>query len=144
MQPTELHPYSRRAFDEPTTSVLIVDDDPIFRSVIQRALQFRKLVGHIATAADGLAALDLLSAHSYDWLITDDRMPGMSGRELISTIEQTLAHRPDVILCTANPDWLEEASDWQEPITVLEKPFPLSILIDVVSRRNTPSGVLHG
>ncbi len=82
-------------------TVLCVDDEPYILSALGRLL---RQTGHrILTAQDGQEALSLLEAHKVDLLISDMRMPAMSGAELMS---QTRVRWPDVtrILLTGHAD----------------------------------------
>lgn len=75
--------------------VLLADDDESLR----RVLEFRLRDGgyEVLTAADGLAALDLFTEHDVDCLVTDLRMPGLSGLELL---RRASAIRPETpIIC---------------------------------------------
>lgn len=64
-----------------TFSLLIVDDDEQILNVLARLLAEEGY--QISTASDPLTALNLLSASRFDLLITDYRMPEMTGLELI-------------------------------------------------------------
>ena len=69
--------------------VLVVDDDALTRSVLSRLI---RSAGHeITGAGSGAEALEHLRARPYDVLLTDQVMPGMSGRELA---DRLLARRP--------------------------------------------------
>ena len=59
--------------------VLVVDDHDINRRAIQLILQ--PLGCDIATAADGMAALKICEASSFDLIFMDVRMPELDGRE---------------------------------------------------------------
>jgi CheY-like chemotaxis protein len=59
--------------------VLVVDDHDINRRAIQLILQ--PLGCDIATAADGLAALNICEASDFDLIFMDVRMPELDGRE---------------------------------------------------------------
>jgi DNA-binding NtrC family response regulator len=73
--------------------VLVVDDEEGLRRVTQLKLQ---QAGYEAsTAADGQSALDLLSRHPQDLVITDMKMPGMSGIELLRRIREEY---PEIIV----------------------------------------------
>jgi DNA-binding NtrC family response regulator len=77
---------------------LVVDDDPDMREMVHDMLKDR---GHqIATAAGGDEALRLLSEGEYGAVLTDLRMKGMQGTELLTEIKHLY---PDVgvILMTA-------------------------------------------
>ncbi|MEM6468568.1 MAG: response regulator [Planctomycetota bacterium] len=131
--------------NEPSVpSILVVDDDPIFRGVILRALKFRDVSAAPVAASDGAEALELLKRQRFDLVITDDQMPLMTGIELIEACEPFDA-RPQFILCTANTDAVCR-TDLQglADVTVLEKPFPLSILIGMVSSWSKQEGLAHG
>jgi signal transduction histidine kinase/HPt (histidine-containing phosphotransfer) domain-containing protein/ActR/RegA family two-component response regulator len=84
--------------------ILAVDDHPTNREVIQRQLA---LLGHSATtAADAQQALCELGGGAFDLLLTDLRMPGMDGMELVAAIREQerrggLARRLPAILLSA-------------------------------------------
>src|SRR5690349_14919129 len=78
--------------------ILIVDDEESLRRVLQVQLENR---GHeISLAKNGLEVLALLADSPYDLVLTDLRMPGLSGLELLKRIR---ANHPgtEVILLTA-------------------------------------------
>lgn len=61
--------------------ILVVDDDELMLSFLVRVL---KEGGYdVETAREGMAARDKLSVRDYDLVLTDLRMPGMSGVDLI-------------------------------------------------------------
>ena len=64
--------------------ILIVDDNLFNRELLSRHLERQ---GHeVRAAADGLAALELLRAESFDVAIIDVMMPGMNGYQLLERI----------------------------------------------------------
>ena len=81
--------------------VLLVDNDSIARSALRRKLEYR---GYGVSACDSAAeALELLAAGRYDALVSEVRMPGMSGLKLLRAVRERDPHLP-VILVTGNPD----------------------------------------
>ena len=64
-----------------TIRLLIAEDERPLRALLFEELQDQDR--EIKTAANGLEALDLLKKEPFDLLITDVRMPGMSGIELL-------------------------------------------------------------
>ena len=61
--------------------ILIVDDEPNNRRVLEQALT---AFGHVtATAADGPAALKLLAAARFDAVLLDLHMPQLSGLDVL-------------------------------------------------------------
>lgn len=73
--------------------VLVVDDDESLRRVTQVQLQQRGY--DTSTAADGLLALAALEKSPADLVITDLKMPGMSGLELLRRVR---ADYPEVLV----------------------------------------------
>src|ERR1019366_9008447 len=70
-----------------SSRILIVDDEAPIRTLLGEHLQ---QVGHQVTlAADGNAALEALSKGEFELVLTDVRMPGMNGLELLGEIMRT-------------------------------------------------------
>src|SRR2546430_13730257 len=72
--------------------VLIVDDDPALLQALPEALQMRMTGLTVDTAQSGAVALDRITARDYDAIVTDIKIPGMDGLELLAEIR---THRPD-------------------------------------------------
>ena len=67
-------------------TILFVDDEE--RVVNLLRLVFRNDY-HVLTATSGQAALDLMHQHTVDVLVTDQRMPGMMGIELLARVRES-------------------------------------------------------
>ena len=76
--------------------VLIVEDDASLRAVLATALQ--ELSFEVDAAADGLEAVQKIKESVYDILITDLRLPGLGGEEVL---RQAKALYPDLIVIVA-------------------------------------------
>src|SRR5438094_6079786 len=74
------------------TRVLIVDDDQALLQGLPQALRLRMAGVTIDTADSGAAALERITAEDYDAIVTDIKMPGMDGLDLLAEIR---THRPD-------------------------------------------------
>ena len=116
---------------------LVVDDEPYIRRAIQRF--FHRLGWEVDEAADGEAGLALLlgaGVGPYDVIISDLKMPGMSGEEFY---ERVAAQRPTqaarVVVTTGDP-FAPEAAHFltRTGCAVLNKPFELAELRAVVER----------
>ncbi|MBN1982731.1 MAG: sigma-54-dependent Fis family transcriptional regulator [Chitinivibrionales bacterium] len=81
--------------------ILIVDDEGKMRALIAMALD--AFGHHILEAENGLAALELVQSQHPDLVITDIRMPVMSGLELLQKIKQS-EPQTEVIVMTAFAD----------------------------------------
>jgi two-component system response regulator AtoC len=80
-------------------SLLIVDDEPSIRKVL--AAQLGRFGYEIFTAEDGETAVAMLAEHPVDVVITDLKMPGISGLELLAHVHELLPGTP-VVLITAH------------------------------------------
>ncbi len=77
-------------------SILIVDDEKNIRSGLAMAME---LEGYESlTAEDGLQAWTLMGSHNVDLVITDLRMPNMSGEQLLQKITGAYPRLPVIIL----------------------------------------------
>lgn len=114
--------------------ILVVDDEPLIRSVATRMLQ--RLGYEVESAEDGIAAIDRLHAdtHSIDLVIIDGNMPRLNG---IETARRIHARHPELPMIFAtghfDPDGDEALSDvgFRERI---EKPYSFETLSSVVAR----------
>jgi PleD family two-component response regulator len=68
-------------------ALLVVDDDEMTRDVLTRRLQ---RIGHAVVAArDGAQALELIGQQSFDAVLLDIKMPGLTGFDVLKKIRQT-------------------------------------------------------
>jgi DNA-binding response OmpR family regulator len=73
--------------------ILVVDDEGAIRYSISKTLQ---RVGYqVHTAASGEEALEMMQRQDYDVVLTDIRMPGLTGVELLAEIKE---HAPDAVV----------------------------------------------
>ena len=75
--------------------ILIADDEPGQRQFISGSLSRNH---EIVVAANGLEASQLLSHRNFDLVITDERMPGMSGIDLIRWMRENSPETPVIVL----------------------------------------------
>ncbi len=79
-------------------SILVIDDDPEIRSSVGMFLQAR---GHMVyEAADGFVGMKVLRREAVDIVITDVKMPGMDGFEVLREVKR-LSPDTEVIVITA-------------------------------------------
>ena len=77
-------------------TILVADDEKNIREGLGRALE---LDGYdVLTAEDGKQAMDLLGKRVVDLVLTDLRMPKVSGEELLKHIAGTLPNLPVIVL----------------------------------------------
>jgi two-component system response regulator AtoC len=81
-----------------TRTILIVDDDDRLRQSL--GILVNSLGYHEITAADARSAQEVLATRHVDLVISDLRMPGLSGLDLLEIIKRTMPGTP-VIMLTA-------------------------------------------
>ena len=82
-------------------NILIVDDEPIVKIALRSILPWEEYGFFICgTAGNGLEALSLIEKQHPDVIITDLKMPGMDGLELIRTLKEK--NYPGEILVLSN------------------------------------------
>lgn len=91
-----------------TELFLVVDDDPGFRSLMERVLAAAFPGGRTRTCADGEEALAAMRRQHYDILILDLAMPGLGGVALLSQARKDglLAHTK--VIVTTGAAYVEE------------------------------------
>ncbi len=113
-------------------NVWLVDDDASIRWVLERALRQSGMHAKAFEQADGV--LDALRAESPDVLITDIRMPGRSGLDLLREIHGARPRLP-VIVMTAHSDLDSTVAAYQGgAFEYLPKPFDIDHALDLVRR----------
>lgn len=114
--------------------IWVVDDDQSIRWVLERAFQKADInVDSFASADQALAALQR-HARLPDAIITDVRMDGISGLQLLQTLQ---AQQPDtpVIVMTAHADLQTAVSAYEGgAFEYLPKPFDVNEVIDIAHR----------
>ncbi len=76
--------------------ILVVDDEDIIREMLQETVSFAGY--NCVIAGDGREALDRIARDPIDVVITDIKMPGMDGIELLQRVKE--AYDTDVIVMT--------------------------------------------
>lgn len=113
--------------------VLIVDDEESVRSLLRELLQDEGF--RVVTAGTAEEALFLLGAQSFDVILTDIMMPGLSGIEMLRQVRE-FGLSGEVIVMTghATYDTIVEAGR-NGAFDYLKKPFEeLEYILTVVQR----------
>lgn len=111
---------SHAAITEANGTVLLAEDEPSVRAAVRRMLQ--ALGYHVIEAPDGAVALSTWRAHrpAIHALVTDIRMPRMSGLELAGAIRAEDPHFPVVFASGFSDEGLGEGTAFDR---FLDKPF---------------------
>lgn len=110
---------------------LIVDDEPIARSIIKTYIEKISSLNLIGECKNALEAISYLHQYKIDILFLDIKMPDMSGIELL----KTLFSKPNVILTTAYSEFAVESYEFQV-IDYLLKPFSFERFLKAINKIN--------
>ncbi|HDL18230.1 MAG TPA: response regulator [Bacteroidetes bacterium] len=111
--------------------ILFVDDEPNVINSLRRTLQKESF--EILSAFSGQEALQLLSEHIVDVVISDEQMPGMSGTELLSRISKSYPDTVRIVLTgNANIDMAVRAINEGQIYRFLRKPCHELELIAII------------
>lgn len=112
-------------------TLLIVDDDSLIRDTLHEFLSENHEC-HTADRAE--QALSYLEVESYDAVITDVSMPGLTGREILMYVQNQHPTTP-VIVISGKPDGADGKSFVEMgAFAYLTKPFQLDEIEETVTR----------
>ena len=113
-------------------NIWVIDDDRSIRWVLERA--FKQASMEVTTFESATGIMELLAKGLPDAIITDIRMPGIDGLELLSQINSAFPQLP-VIIMTAHSDLDSAVSAYQGgAFEYLPKPFDVDDAVDLVRR----------
>jgi DNA-binding NtrC family response regulator len=116
-----------RKYAAKSPRILIVDDDPGQRSLLDLFLKNQGF--EIVLADSGERALEILPSGNFDMMISDVRMPGLTGLETLRRVRQQNATLP-VLLVTAYADIREAVGAMRDgALNYLAKPIDLDELL---------------
>ena len=98
--------------------VLIIDDEPLARSIVTEYLQKHPQLELMQECGDGFEGLKAIQQHQPDLIFLDIQMPKITGFEMLELIEQP----PSVICTTAFDEYAIKAFE-AHAIDYLLKPF---------------------
>ncbi|MCP2620984.1 ATP-binding protein, partial [Candidatus Aminicenantes bacterium AC-334-E05] len=112
--------------------VLVVEDEPSVAQLFKYIL--KKHGCEVEIAKDGREAFEILKEKSFDFLISDVRMPGMDGKMLYKTIRDTRIFSPDSIILTSGDMLSDRTQEFirASKIKFLPKPFKEEDLLKLI------------
>ncbi len=126
------------------TTVLIVEDDPVFRRVMKFTIARTGFT--VETASDGLAAYHRICQGGINFLVTDHQMPICTGLELLEKLANNHEIvRPPTILCTAKGLELDGHGLQSQfnLVAIMHKPFSPRKLSELIVQ-NVPAAAPTG
>ena len=98
--------------------VIIIDDEPLARSLVREYLETYPDIEIVAECGDGFDGVKAISIHKPDLLFLDIQMPKINGFEMLELLDE----KPSVIFTTAFDEYAIKAFDINA-IDYLLKPF---------------------
>src|SRR5882724_2519008 len=111
--------------------ILVVDDDDLIRDTLYELLSPEYLCRTAETAEEALARLE---AETFDVVLTDISMPGLSGRELLGRVWQKYPKTPVIIISGISDQEHAEGLIKLGAFDYLLKPFRLETVEASVKR----------
>lgn len=122
--------------------ILVVDDDEGMRENL--AELFEALGYGVLTAATAPEALALLAHADVDLVITDYRMPGFTGIELIDAVRRTHPRVLAVLMTAFGDDCTEDESLRRGAAGYISKPFEADAMASLVQKVVAGAGEASG
>src|SRR6202047_3496182 len=113
-------------------SILVVEDEAKMRRLLE--LQLAEEAFHSRTAASAEIGLERMNQEKFDLIVTDFKLPGMSGLEFLQAVKRIDAHLPVVIMTAYGT--VESAVDAMKAgaSDYVLKPFSLAELVLVIRK----------
>jgi twitching motility two-component system response regulator PilG len=118
--------------DEPV--VLVVDDSPTVRKIVQLTLQREHI--QVVTAGDGLSALAAVADEQPDLILLDIMLPRMDGYNICQVVRKNMAYREMPIIMLSGKDGLFDKMRGKlaGSTEYITKPFDSTELVQTVKR----------
>ncbi len=117
-------------------TILVVDDEVDLREIIVSELQY--LGAEVHGAENIASALEIINRYQFDLILSDIRMPGGTGIDLLDKIRNLNTQSPSVILITGFADITTEVAFDKGAVALVSKPFVLDELMSMVVRYSSP------
>jgi CheY-like chemotaxis protein len=116
----------------PSRRILVVDDDPDTRQLSVDVLACSNY--EVAAAVDGAEGWEALQAKHFDLVVTDNKMPRMTGVELIEKLRFIRLPLPIIMATSQLPTLVFERKPWLLPDATLQRPFSNDDLLAAVKK----------
>jgi len=116
--------------------ILVTDDEPGYQEVLRD--EFRMADATVLTAGNGSQALDILKNEDICAIISDVRMPGGNGIELLDRVKTKNEKTPIVMLITGFADLEPEDGYDKGAEAIFSKPCNLDQLVEAIYRASLP------
>jgi DNA-binding response OmpR family regulator len=108
-------------------TILVVEDEPAIRRLYMRVLMQAGF--DVAAAPDGMAGLQMALARPFDLVVTNSRMPLLSGEQMVAAIRRERPHQA-ILHISASHGVTSQPEHLPPDVRTLCKPFDLETLVD--------------
>ena len=112
---------ARQSQPNPPKHILVVDDDNDIRQLTVDVLAGSGY--DVSAAKDGAAGWEALQAGSYDLIITDNKMPKVTGIEMIENLRAAHMTVPVIMATGCLPAFEIARKPWLQPDIMMQRPF---------------------
>jgi DNA-binding NtrC family response regulator len=112
--------------------ILVVDDEIDFLTGLREVFSIRGY--DVELAKDGLSALPLIAANSFDAIILDVRMPGMDGIQVLKKILRLAPQTPAVLMTGDHLVNDNQEHPGNGAFAYLLKPYPVLDLVALIEK----------
>ena len=116
--------------------ILVVEDNPNMGSLLSDMLEVFAVQS--VRAADGTEALAVLEQEHIGLVITDLRMPNMSGTELLAAVKETNPDMPVVLISGFSMEAAGEREALKQADGFLSKPFRMNDIKEIIKLHYRP------
>lgn len=116
--------------------VMVIDDNRALAENIKEILEEEDI--HVEVADDGLQALDRLAQADFDLVITDVRMPGLDGVQVLKNIHERWPGLPVVVMTAYSSDSSLEEAAASGALGILSKPLDIQRVLEMIRRVAEP------
>lgn len=127
-------------------SVLLVDDNREMLLALSEGLKRWEDSFAVVTAGGGAAALERLRSQEISLVVTDLKMPGMDGFELLAAIMQSYPDIPVIVMTGFSTPERERLARQGGAVDFIVKPFPVDALASqmiAMLKQQSEGGTLH-
>ena len=117
-------------------TLLVVDDEVDLREIVSSELEF--MGAKVFQAENVSVAKNVMDTQKIDLIVSDIRMPGGTGIDLLNYIKSKSINVPPIILITGFADITVEDAFNQGAEALLSKPFKLEELIQIAIKLTSP------
>src|SRR4051812_38535938 len=133
---SNIPPYPLKETDQ-RVSVVVGEDDPELRELVSDRL--RREGWDVTAVGDGQELYDELMATDPDLVITDERMPGLSGLEVLEKLRGSRWTTPFILMTGLHDKWTHLHARGLGASQVFDKPLNLPSLVAAARALVAPS-----